>query len=137
MAGRKASGESGRFARWQNRLRVCDPHGLLLYESQDTQPEQHDPTSMGLLEGRRCWANWYLLGDTARLGIDPKSYCERTGLALAQSEIVLGSATRLQRGGVCVRLLGDYWSPVSAVLVRLWQQIRTEYLGLPLAGLRK
>ncbi|MEL6150714.1 MAG: hypothetical protein AAFR56_13890, partial [Chloroflexota bacterium] len=72
-------------------------------------------------------------GDLARFGVDAKAFCE----AHTPPDGVMGSATRLHRDGVSVRLLADYWSPLAAALDDLRHHVRTEYMQLPATDLRK
>jgi urease accessory protein len=137
MPGRLASGESLQFTRYRNRLTVRDQYGLLLYDMQDLMPQRDDLNRIGILEGYRCWASWYLLGDLARIGLEPTAFCEAQSSKLAEDSTLLGSASRLYRSGVVVRLLADYWSPLSEVLTGLWRAVRTGYMRLPAPSLRK
>ncbi|MEM6283699.1 MAG: urease accessory protein UreD [Chloroflexota bacterium] len=133
MPGRLASGESLQFRRFRNRLTVTDPHGLLLYEQQDVQPQVQALTRVGTLEQFRCWAGWYLLGDLDRIGLDARAFCEN----YQPPDDVLASASRLYRNGVSVRLLAGYWSPLSQALDQLRNTIRRDFMHLPATNLRK
>ena len=137
MPGRLASGESLSFRRFQNRLTVYDCRGLLLHEVQEVIPQTGDLDRMGVLEGYRCWASWYLLGDLDRLGMDSATFCEQQDAELQAEDGILGSASRLYRNGLNVRLLTPYWSPMAAQLERMRKRVRTEYMHLPAPDLRK
>jgi urease accessory protein len=132
MPGRLAHGESLNFRRFKNRVVVRDAYGLLLYEQQEIMPQSQPLRRLGMLETHRCWASWYLLGDVARVGIEPKTFCER----YTPPQDVMGSATRLNRNGISVRLLADYWSPLANALDTLRHTIRTDFLNLPATNLR-
>jgi urease accessory protein len=133
MPGRLAYGESLNFRRFKNRVVVRDADGLLLYEQQDITPQTQNLARLGILDHQRCWASWYLLGDLARFGVEPQAFCE----AYTPPGDVMGSATRLARDGVNVRLLGAYWSPVATALDALRRTVRTDYMNLPATDLRK
>ncbi|MBZ0293701.1 MAG: urease accessory protein UreD [Anaerolineae bacterium] len=137
MPGRLASGECLNFTRYINRLIVRDAQGLLLYEMQDLMPQVQDLNQVGVLEGYRCWASWFLLGDLDRFNLDAAAFCEAQSDALSNHPTLLGSASRLYRNGICVRLLAPFWSSLAEVLTRLWRDVRIDYMGLPAASLRK
>ena len=137
VPGRLASGESLSFRRFQNRLTVYDCHGLLLHEVQDVIPRTGDLDRMGVLEGYRCWASWYILGDLTRLAIDPAVLCEQLAAEMQTDNALLGSTSRLYRNGINARLLTHYWSPMAEHLERMRKHVRTEYMHLPAPDLRK
>jgi hypothetical protein len=78
-----------------------------------------------------------LLGDLERLEIEAAIFCEQQSDLLEHEVNVLGSASRLYRNGLSVRLLTHYWSPLSNHLTRLRNTIRSDYMHLPVSDLRK
>jgi urease accessory protein len=137
MAGRRASGEDLRFRRLLNRITVRDDQGLLLHERQDIRPGAGDLDRLGLLEGYRCWASWYVLGDLLHRGIDLESLSAGLAAGAEENGPVLWSASRLQRGGLLVRLVSGYWSALAQPLECLRATFRRDNLRLPAPRLRK
>lgn len=136
MPGRLASGEHLRFRRYANRLTVRDDLGLLLYDAANIQPETDNLSAIGRLEDYACWGSAYLLGDLAAYNINPATFCE-THREILEREGAIGGLSPLYRNGLCVRMLSKRLETIYTGFDGLRQMMRTTYMGLPHAPLRK
>ncbi len=136
MPGRYARGEHLQFRRYVNHIVVRDDSGLLLHDAAQIEPAQAELDGIGILEGYRCWGSAYLLGDLAARGIDAAAFCE-TQAALFERPDALGSISPLYRNGVGVRMVSQRLETIYAAFHELRQIVRTQYLGLAEATLRK
>jgi urease accessory protein len=136
MPGRAAMGEHLRFRRYSNRLVVRDAAGLLLYDTADIQPAQSDLTGVGRLERYTCWGSVYLVGDLAGRNINPLAFCEAHRGVMEHDEAV-GSISPLYRDGVCARMISNRLETIYKAFYEIRSIVRTQYLGLPDAPLRK
>jgi urease accessory protein len=136
MPGRLAHGEHLRFRHYLNRLTVRDDTGLLLYDTSDIQPEQTDLSTIGRLEGYTCWGSAYLVGDLEGQQIDSRSFCESHHNML-EREGAIGSLSALYRNGLYARMLSYRLETIYSAFNALRSLIRTQYLGLRDAPLRK
>lgn len=141
MPGRLARGERLQFRRYANRLTVRDSAGLLLHDASTIQPALHQYDEIGILEGYACWGSAYLLGDLAAWGIDAEAFCQAHQPALDQRDFVahdsLGALTPLYRNGVAARIVSQRLETIYAAFQHLRETVRTKYLNLPEASLRK
>lgn len=140
MPGRLARGERLQFRRYTNRLVVRDSAGLLLYDASSIQPANANiaPSydEIGILDDYPCWGSAYVLGDLAAWGIDPDAFCQAHQPALEQSDAI-GALTPLYRNGVAVRMVSQRLETIYAAFHHLRETVRTKYLHLPEASLRK
>lgn len=136
MPGRLARGERMLFRRYANRLVVRDAEGLILYDAATLQPSRGRLDTVGVLEGYDCWGSAYLLGDLANYGIDATAFCQ-VQQPLFKREGALGALSPLHRNGIGVRLLSHRLETIYTLFHQLRQVIRTQYLHLPEAALRK
>ena len=136
MPGRFARGEHLQFRRYINRIVVRDEKGLLLHDAATIEPAQTTLEAVGVLEGYRCWGSAYLLGDLAGRGIDAAAFCE-THAVLFERPDALGSISPLYRNGIGVRMVSQRLETLYAAFHGLRQIVRTQYLGLAEAPLRK
>lgn len=134
MGGRLARGECLQFRRYANRLIVRDDAGLLVYDSADVEPEHEELTSIGRLEGRACWGSAYVVGDLEARGIEAAAFCAAHQPLF---EATVGGLSPLYRNGVCARMVSDQVESIYAAFHELRGLIRTGYLGLRDAPLRK
>jgi len=136
MPGRVAMGEHLRFRRYVNRLIVRDAAGLIIHDTADIQPAQMDLTALGRLEGSVCWGSAYLGGALSHYQIDPLAFCSNHH-NLVERHGALASLTPLYREGLCLRVLADRLETIYQILNDFRSLIRTQYLHLPDAPLRK
>ncbi|MBZ0283258.1 MAG: urease accessory protein UreD [Anaerolineae bacterium] len=136
MPGRVAKGEHLRFRRYANRLVVRDAIGLLLYDTADIQPMQLDLTVVGRLEGFTCWGSLYLVGDLEKWNMNPTAFCE-AHRGVLECEGAIGSISSLYRNGLCVRMLSNRLETIYKVFDELRAVVRTQYMNLRDAPLRK
>jgi urease accessory protein len=136
LPGRFARGEYLAFRRYANRLTVRDTDGLLLYDAANLEPAQESLNSIGRLEGFTCWGSAYLVGDLARYQIESAAFCE-AHRGLFERESALGGLTPLYRNGLMARMVSDRLETIYAAFHDLRALIRTQYMGLPHAPLRK
>lgn len=136
MPGRLARGERMQFRRYASRLVVRDAQGLVLHDAAALEPGRDRLDAVGVLEGYDCWGSAYLLGDLAKYGIDATTFCQMHQ-PLFTREGALGALSPLHRNGIGVRLLSHRLETIYALFHRLRQSIRTQYLHLPEAVLRK
>ncbi len=136
MPGRFARGEHLQFLRYVNRIVVRDVQGLLLHDAATIEPLRTNLDTIGVLEGYRCWGSAYLLGDLKGRGIDAAAFCE-THAALFERPDALGSISPLYRNGIGVRMLSQRLETIYAAFHELRGLVRTQYLGLAEAALRK
>ncbi len=136
LPGRIARGERLEFRRYANRLIVRDDHGLLLHDAAVITPSMQDLEAVGVLEGYMAWGSAYLLGDLASRGIDPAAFCA------AQQDLFnltegIGAISTLYRNGVGARVIARRLETIYTAFHGLREVVRTHYLGLPAAPLRK
>lgn len=136
LPGRFARGEHLRFRHYANQLIVKDADGLLLYEAANIQPAQTDLTELGRLEGYTCWGSAYLVGDLEARNIRSAAFCE-THRSLFEHEDAIGGLSPLYRNGIYMRMLSYRLETIYKVFNDLRDIIRTEYMGLSHAPLRK
>lgn len=136
MPGRLARGERIQFRRYANRLVVRDTQGLILYDAAALEPARNRLDAVGVLEGYECWGSAYLLGDLAKYGIDAAVFCQAQQPMFTRED-ALGALSPLNRNGIGVRLLSRRLETIYALFHQLRQAIRTQYLHLPEAALRK
>lgn len=136
MPGRLARGEHLRFRRYTNRLTVRDELGLLLYDTADIEPVRDDLSAIGILEGYACWGSAYLLGDLAAHNINAAAFCEAHREIFEQQEVI-AALSQLYRNGLCARMLSQRLETIYTAFHELRQIMRTRYMGLPHAPLRK
>lgn len=136
MPGRLARGESLQFRRYASRTIVRDEQGLILFESSDLEPASDDLATLGRLEGYPCWGSAYLVGDLDAWGINAETFCaaQLAGMHRADS---IGAVTRLHRNGLCARVVSQRLESIYAAFEDLRAALRTHYLGLAHAPLRK
>jgi urease accessory protein len=136
MPGRLARGERLQFRRYANRLIVRDSAGLLLHDASNVQPALANYDEIGILEGGACWGSAYLLGDLAAWRIDADAFCQAHQATLEQSDS-LAALTPLYRNGVAIRMVSQRLETIYAAFHHLRETVRTKYLHLPEASLRK
>jgi urease accessory protein len=136
MPGRVARGEHLHFRRYANRIVVRDSAGLVLYDAADIEPARADLTTIGRLEGYHCWGSAYIVGDLQAHNIDAAEFCT-TQRGLLERDGAVGSLSALYRAGVCARVLSQRLETIYAAFSDLRAVLRTQYLGLPAATLRK
>jgi urease accessory protein len=136
LPGRFARGEHLAFRRYANRVVVRDTDGLLLYDAADLQPACDSLNGVGRLEGYTCWGSAYLVGDLARYQIEPATFCESHWERFV-CEGTIGGLSALYRNGLVARLLSHRLETIYAAFHDLRGLIRTQYMGLPDAPLRK
>ena len=136
MPGRLARGECVQFRRYANRIVVRDPAGLLLYDASDIEPSRGDLMAIGNLEGYPCWASAYLVGDLQAWNIDAMTFCE-SHRSLLECEGAIGGLSPLFRNGICIRMVSHRLETIYTALSALRAALRTQYMGLPDAPLRK
>jgi urease accessory protein len=136
MPGRFARGEHLQFRRYINRIVVRDDNGLLLHDAATIEPSQMKLDAIGVLEGYRCWGSAYLLGDLQGRGIDAGAFCEAHARLFERPD-ALGSISPLYRSGIGVRMVSQRLETIYAAFSGLRQTLRTQYLHLPDAPLRK
>lgn len=136
MPGRLARGERLQFRRYTNRLTVQDTDGLLLYDAANIEPSRLDLNAIGRLEGYACWGSAYLLGDLARYHIDAAAFCEAHH-CLFERDGAMGSLSALYRNGIGARMVSHRLETIYAAFHELRTILRTRYMGLPDAILRK
>jgi len=124
------------FRRYANRLVVRDSAGLLLYDASNVQPAKANYSEIGILESYACWGSAYLLGDLAARGIDADAFCQQHQATLEQNDS-LGALTPLYRNGVAIRMVSQRLETIYAAFHHLRETVRTKYLNLPEASLRK
>lgn len=139
LPGRAARGERFRFRRYANRTIVRDPDGLILFESAAVCPHDVNLDVLGRMEGFTCWGNAYLVGDLAKRGIDVVSIGERYAglLERLQQDRGLGGISTLRRNGLVIKVISDRLETIYALFNDFRAHLRTAYLGLPAAPLRK
>jgi len=136
MPGRLARGEHLRFSRYVNRLTVRDEAGLLLYDAADIEPARDNLNAIGRLENYACWGSAYLVGDLAAWNMNAAAFCE-AHRDLLEREDAIGGLSPLYRNGLCARMLSQRLETIYTAFHDLRQIMRTRYLGLPHAPLRK
>jgi urease accessory protein len=136
MPGRVARGEHLHFRRYSIRVIVRDSNGLLLHDTADIQPGKTDLRSVGRLEGYSCWGSIYLVGDLAKWNITPLSFCE-AHQGIMDCEDTIGSLSPLFRNGLCGRMLSERLETIYKAFYELRSIIRTQYMRLPDAPVRK
>lgn len=136
LPGRIARGEHLRFRRYLNQLVVRDAQGVLVYDTADVQPAQVDLNTVTRLEGYACWGSAYLVGDLESRQIDAAKFCETHHL-LMQGEGYMGSLSPLYRNGLSARILSHRLESIYNAFHALRAILRTQYLKLPDAPLRK
>jgi urease accessory protein len=136
MPGRLARGERLQFRRYTNRLVVNDQDGLLLYDVATVEPQQNDFDRIGLLEGFSCWGSAYLLGDLKAWNIDAADFSAAHQALLNRPDAV-GALSPLYRNGIGVRMVSHRLETIYAAFHELREVVRTKYLQLPAARLRK
>jgi urease accessory protein len=136
LPGRFARGEHLAFRRYANRLSVRDSDGLLLYDAANLEPARDSLSSIGRLEGYTCWGSAYLVGDLARYRIDSAAFCA-AHRELLDHESAIGGLTPLYRNGLMARMVSHRLETIYAAFHDLRALIRTQYMGLPHAPLRK
>jgi urease accessory protein len=136
MPGRLARGECLQFRRYASRIVVRDSAGLLLYDAADIEPSRGDLTAIGTLEGYPCWGSANLVGDLQAWHIDAMAFCE-THRSVLEREGAIGGLSPLFRNGVCVRMVSRRLETIYAAFHELRAVLRTQYMGLPDAPLRK
>jgi urease accessory protein len=136
MPGRIARGEQLQFRRYANRIVVRDEAGLILYDAADLEPARDDLTTIGRLENYACWGSAYLVGDLGRWNIDAVEFC-KTHRGILERDGSIASLSNLYRSGLGVRVLSQRLETIYAAFNDLRGIIRTQYMGLPDAPLRK
>jgi urease accessory protein len=136
MPGRLARGEHLRFRRYANRITVRDDTGLLLYDAAQIEPARDNLNTIGRLEDYACWGSAYLLGDLSAWKINATAFCE-SHHDILEREGAIGGMSALYRDGLCARMLSKRLETIYAAFNDLRQKMRTQYLGLPHAPLRK
>lgn len=140
LPGRIARGERLQFRRYRNRVTVRDGEGLLLHDAATIQPSLpyggQDMDASGVLEGYTAWGSAYLLGDLAGRGIDAEAFCA-SHQDLFKMDEGIGALSPLYRNGVGARVIARRLETVYAAFHGLREVVRTRYLGLPAAPLRK
>lgn len=136
LPGRVARGEHLAFRRFANRLVVRDADGLIVYDAADLDPTRADLTATGRLEGYACWGSAYLIGDLAAYGIDAAAFCA-AHRGLMTREDALGELSPLYRNGLSARMVSQRLESLYAAFHELRAVVRTQYLGLADAPLRK
>jgi urease accessory protein len=136
MPGRLARGEHLRFRHYTNRLTVRDDVGLLLYDAAEIEPARDNLNTVGRLENYACWGSAYLLGDLTTWNINPAAFCE-AHRDILEHEDSIGGLSPLYRNGLCVRMLSKRLETIYTAFHDLRQIMRTRYMGLPHAPLRK
>jgi len=136
MPGRLARGESLQFRRYASRTVVRDEAGLVLFESAELVPATDELAAIGRLEGYPCWGSAYLVGDLAAWGIDADAFCAAR-LAGLQRPDAIGAVSRLHRNGLVARVVSQRLESIYAAFEGLRAALRTQYLGLADAPLRK
>ncbi|MEO8610752.1 MAG: urease accessory protein UreD [Chloroflexota bacterium] len=136
LPGRFARGEHLAFRRYANRFSVRDADGLLVYDAANLEPVRDSLNSIGRLEGYTCWGSAYLVGDLARYQIESAAFCT-THRELLERESAIGGLTPLYRNGLMARMVSNRLETIYAAFHDLRGLIRTHYMGLPHAPLRK
>lgn len=136
MPGRLARDEFLAFRRFVSRNIVRDADGLILHESARLGPAASALTAVGRLEGYACWGSAYLVGDLAARGIEAATFAE-THKTIFERDGVLTAASPLHRNGIGVKVLSQHIESIYAVFNELRAVLRTRYLHLPAAPLRK
>jgi urease accessory protein len=136
MPGRLARGEHLQFRHYANRIVVRDESGLILYDAADIEPTRDDLTTIGRLEGYTCWGSAYLVGDLKRWNIDAIEFC-KAHRGLLEHDGSIASLSNLHRAGISVRVLSQRLETIYAAFNDLRHIIRTQYMKLPDAPLRK
>lgn len=136
LPGRFARGEHLTFRRYANRFSTRDTDGLILYEAANLEPARDALNSVGKLEGYTCWGSAYLVGDLSRYQIEAAAFCEKHQ-KLLECEPSIGGMSPLYRNGLVMRMLSHRLETIYAAFHGLRALIRTQYMGLPDALLRK
>ena len=136
LPGRIARGERLQFRRYANRVIVRDDHGLLLHDAATITPAEQDLDSVGVLEGYTAWGSVYLLGDLAARGIDATAFCAAQQDLFNLTEEI-GAISALYRNGISARVIARRLETIYAAFHGLRDRVRTQYLGLADAPLRK
>lgn len=136
LPGRFARGEHLAFRHYANRIVARDADGLLLYDAADICPERDGLNGTGRLEGYICWGSAYLVGDLARYHIDAAAFCA-AHRETVDRDSALGGLTPLYRNGLMARVVSKRLETIYAAFHDLCGLIRTQYMGLPHAQLRK
>jgi urease accessory protein UreH len=115
---------------------VRDSNGLLLHDIADIQPGKTDLKAVGRLEGYSCWGSVYLVGDLAKWNITPLAFCE-AHQSVMNCEGAIGSISPLYRNGLHARMLSERLETIYKAFYELRSIIRTQYMRLPDAPVRK
>ncbi|MBW4437838.1 MAG: urease accessory protein UreD [Pleurocapsa minor GSE-CHR-MK-17-07R] len=133
LPGRAARGERFRFRRYLNQTIVRDDDGLIVYDSAALEPAHTLPDAPGRLEGYTCWGSAYLVGDLARWGITPEGFT----LPDEHPRDALVALSPLRRNGIAFRMVSHRLEAIYAAFNQVRAAVRTRYLRLPDAPLRK
>ena len=127
--GRLARGEAFAYREYDTRVCLENAQGqVVLRERTRLRPGWQRLDGPGLFEGYHYLGTFYALVEGTLL---PTALVERLHALLACRTGLLGSATRLEHGGIAVRVLGEDHTTASQALHEVWDVLRQELLGYP------
>src|SRR5215471_1040738 len=133
--GRLARGEAFAYRDYDASVCIENVHGcVLVRERTRLRPAWQRLDGPGLFEGYYYLGTFYALVEGTVL---PTALVERVHALLAGHGRLMGSATRLEHGGMAVRVLGADHPAVSEGLHAVWDVVRRELLGYPAVVWRK
>lgn len=132
--GRVAMGEAFAYRDYASSVRVHDAAGqVLLRERTRLRPAWQRLDGLGVFEGHSYLGTLYVLREGAPLA---EALEERLHTLLTSRPGVCGSATRLEHGGIAVRVLGQTHASVKQALHDVWDGVRRALWGYPAVAWR-
>jgi len=129
--GRHEKGEAFAYRRYENRMSIRDPEGLIAQESFRLIPEEDVLGVMGVMEGYTHYGALYLCcADAIREEMLRQ-------IREIHARGLLWGATLLARRGIVVRALAHETPAIQELFNRVWTLFRLEVMRRPLPPLRR
>lgn len=133
LTGGRIGREMFEFDVFYSRLSVVDGEGeQLLSDTLVVEPEQRDPTRLGVMAGANVLGNFYLVTDRPNGNL-----IERVRSSLKAEPTLAGVSPLALTGGLMARVLGPSARVVRGVLEKVWDEVRMELFGSPAPRIRK